>query len=184
MIYPIYTFGQPVLRKVAAPIDADYPNLPQVIENMHDTLAHADGIGLAAPQVGLSIRLIIVNLSLVADTKPNLKDFKRVLINPLIVDLSGNTQNEEEGCLSLPGIHELVPRFNHLELTYQDEQFVTHHEIFEGFIARVIQHEYDHIEGHLFIDRISPIRRQMIQGKLNSILKGHTKCDYKIKPAK
>lgn len=184
MIYPIYTYGQPVLRKVAAPIDPDYPNLQEVITNMTETLAHADGIGLAAPQVGLSIRLIVIDLSLLNDIKPELKDFKRVLVNPQIIELGGDKENEEEGCLSLPGIHETVPRFNHLVITYQDPDFTEHTETFDGYVARVIQHEYDHVEGHLFIDRISPIRRQLIQGKLNSILKGTTKCAYKIKTVK
>jgi peptide deformylase len=109
-----------------------------------------------------------------------LKDFKRILINPEIIEKSGETVKEEEGCLSLPGIHEMVPRFNHIVIRYVDAAFIEHTETYDGYIARVIQHEYDHIEGHLFIDRISPIRRQLIQGKLNSILKGTTKCAYKI----
>ncbi len=184
MIYPIFTYGQPVLRKVATPIDATYPNIKEVIDNMVDTLAHADGIGLAAPQVGLGIRLIIIDLSLLEDVKPDLKDFKRILINPEIIEKSGDTVTDEEGCLSVPGIHEMVPRFNHIVIRYMDPDFVEYTETHDGYIARVIQHEYDHIEGHLFIDRISPIRRQLIQGKLNSIMKGTTKCAYKIKAVK
>lgn len=184
MIYPIYTYGQPVLRKIATEIDTDYPDLQGVIDNMTDTLAHADGIGLAAPQVGLGIRLILIDLSLLIDVKPDLKDFKRILINPEILEKSGDTVTDEEGCLSVPGIHEMVPRFNHIVIRYMDPDFVEHTETYDGYIARVIQHEYDHIEGHLFIDHISPIRRQLIQGKLNSILKGTTKCAYKIKAAK
>lgn len=184
MIYPIYTYGQPVLRKVAIPIDTTYPNLKEVIDNMIDTLSHADGIGLAAPQVGLGIRLIIIDLSLLVDVKPDLKDFKRILINPEILEKSGDTVTDEEGCLSLPDIHEMVPRFNHIVIRYLDQDFVEHTETHNGYIARVIQHEYDHIEGHLFIDHILPIRRQLIQGKLNRILKGTTKCAYKIKAVK
>jgi peptide deformylase len=184
MIYPIYTYGQPILRKVATPIESTYSKLQTVIDNMADTLMHSDGIGLAAPQIGLSIRLILIDLSLLADIKPDLKDFRRILINPEIIEKSGETIKEEEGCLSLPFIHEMVPRFNHIVIRYVDTAFTEHTETYDGYIARVIQHEYDHLEGHLFIDHISPIRRQLIQSKLNSILKGTTKCAYKIKAVK
>lgn len=184
MIYPIYTYGQPVLRKVAEPIDANYPDLKNVIENMFQTLYHSDGIGLAAPQVGLSIRLIVIDLAPLSETKAELRDFKKVLINAEILECSGDEVKEEEGCLSLPGIHEYVPRNNKIVIHYCDENFVEHTETYEGYTARVIQHEYDHIDGHLFIDHISPIRRQLIKGKLLAITKGTVKCSYKIKTVK
>ena len=182
MIYPIYTYGQPVLRKVAEPISADYPNLKTVINNMFDTLYHAEGIGLAAPQVGLSIRLIVIDLAPVSDE--TLRGFKKTLINPQIIERSGEEVKEEEGCLSLPGIQEMVPRSNKIVIRYCDENFKEYTETYEGYVARVIQHEYDHVDGHLFIDHISPIRRQLIRGKLTSIAKGTTTCKYKTKTVK
>jgi len=182
MIYPIYTYGQPVLRKVAVPISADYLHLKEVINNMYETLYHSDGIGLAAPQVGLSIRLIVIDLVAVSDE--TLKDFKKVLINAEILERTGEEIKEEEGCLSLPGIHELVPRSNQITIRYCDENFKEYTETYEGFLARVIQHEYDHIEGNLFVDHISPIRRQLIRGKLTAITKGTVSCSYKVKTLK
>jgi peptide deformylase len=182
MIYPIYTYGQPVLRKVAVPISADYLHLKEVINNMYETLYHSDGIGLAAPQVGLSIRLIVIDLVAVSDE--TLKDFKKVLINAEILERTGDEIKEEEGCLSLPGIHELVPRSNQITIRYCDENFKEYTETYEGFLARVIQHEYDHIEGNLFVDHISPIRRQLIRGKLTAITKGTVSCSYKVKTLK
>jgi peptide deformylase len=184
VIYPIYTYGQPVLRKVAEPIDSNYPDLKKVIDNMFETLYHSDGIGLAAPQVGLSIRLIVIDLAPLSETKTELRDFKKVLINAEILEHSGEEVKEEEGCLSLPRIQEFVPRSNKITIRYCDENFVEHTESYEGYTARVIQHEYDHIDGHLFIDHISPIRRQLIKGKLLAITKGTVKCSYKVKTAK
>jgi peptide deformylase len=184
VIYPIYTYGQPVLRKVAEPIEADYPDLKNVINNMFETLYASDGIGLAAPQVGLSIRLIVIDLAPLSEQKAELRDFKKVFINARILDRSGNEVKEEEGCLSLPGIHELVPRSNKITISYCDENFTEYTETYEGYVARVIQHEYDHIEGHLFTDHISPIRRQLIKSKLTNISKGNISCSYRIKPAK
>lgn len=184
MIYPIYTYGQPVLRKVAEPIDASYLDLSNVIANMFETLYHSDGIGLAAPQVGLSIRLIVIDLAPVSETKAELRGFKKVLINAEILERSGEETKDEEGCLSLPGIHETVPRKDKIVIRYCDENFVEYTETYEGYAARVIQHEYDHIDGHMFIDHISPIRRQLIKGKLLAITKGTVRCSYKIKPVK
>ena len=178
MIYPIYTYGQPVLRKVAVPISADYLHLKEVINNMYETLYHSDGIGLAAPQVGLSIRLIVIDLVAVSDE--TLKDFKKVLINAEILERTGEEIKEEEGCLSLPGIHELVPRSNQITIRYCDENFKEYTETYEGFLARVIQHEYDHIEGKLFIDYLKPLKRKLLRGKLDDISKGKVKVDYKM----
>lgn len=181
MILPIYLYGQPVLRKVTRDISPDYPNLKELIENMFETMYHADGIGLAAPQVGLDIRLLVIDLSPCAETDPAFDGFKKVMINARILEVSGEEEAVEEGCLSLPGIHERVPRKNYLHIKYMDENFVEHDEEYEGFFARVIQHELDHLEGKMFIDHISGIRRQMIKAKLNNLVKGKVQCSYRIK---
>lgn len=182
MILPVYLYGQPVLRKVAENIASDYPKLPELIENMYQTMYNADGIGLAAPQIGLPIRLLVIDLSPLADDEnPQYEGRKFVMINAQITERSGEEVPMEEGCLSLPGIHEKVPRLDHIKITYQDTNFVEHTEEFNGFVARVIQHEYDHLDGHLFIDHISPIRRQLISGKLTNIAKGKARCSYKVK---
>ena len=184
MILPIYTYGQPVLRKVAEDIDADYPELKQLVENMYETNERADGVGLAAPQIGLPIRVVIVDLRPLAEDMPEYADFKRAYINGYIVEEDGETILMDEGCLSLPGIHEKVPRAERVRVQYVDENFVEHDEWVEGFLARVLQHEFDHLEGKVFTDRISPLRRQMNKGKFNALLTGKVRCDYKIKVAK
>ena len=184
MIYPIHLYGHPVLRKIAVPITKDYPNLSQFIENMYETMYKSeDGIGLAAPQVGVSIRLFVIDLSILAEDNPFYKDLKKIFINAEIVERTGDDVSKEEGCLSLPGIHENVTRKNEIKIKYVDEQFKQHEEIYEGFSARVIQHEYDHIEGHVFIEHISPIRKQLIKSKLTNIAKGKVSCMYKVKTA-
>jgi peptide deformylase len=184
MIYPIHLYGHPVLRKVAVAITKDYPKLEQFIADMYETMYKSeDGIGLAAPQVGVSIRLFVIDLSMLADDEPAYKDMKRVFINAEILDRTGEDVSREEGCLSIPGINENVSRKNSIRISYVDENFVEHDEVYEGFMARVIQHEYDHLEGHLFIDHISAIRRQLIKSKLTSIAKGKTSCKYKVKTA-
>lgn len=182
MILPIYTYGQPVLRQVAEDITPDYPELEQLIQNMYETLEHSEGIGLAAPQIGLPIRLVIINLDLISDDMPEYKGYIHTFINPHIVEVD-NTHTElmEEGCLSLPGIQESVRRASRIHVKYQDEHFVEHDEWVEGFLARVMQHEFDHLEGHMFIDHLSMLRKQMIKGKLNSLLKGQFRCSYKVK---
>lgn len=184
MILPIYTYGQPVLRKVAEDIDADYPELKQLVENMFETNERADGVGLAAPQIGLPIRVVIVDLRPLAEDMPEYAEFKRAYINGYIVDEEGETIVMDEGCLSLPGIHEKVPRAERVRVQYVDENFVEHDEWVDGFLARVLQHEFDHLEGKVFTDRISPLRRQMNKGKFNALLTGKVRCDYKIKIAK
>ena len=184
MILPIYTYGQPVLRKVAEDIDADYPELKQLVENMYETNERADGVGLAAPQIGLPIRVVIVDLRPLAEDMPEYADFKRAYINGYIVEEEGETILMDEGCLSLPGIHEKVPRAERVHVQYVDENFVEHDEWVDGFLARVIQHEFDHLEGKVFTDRISPLRRQMNKGKFNALLTGKVRCDYKVKVAK
>lgn len=184
MIYPIHLYGHPVLRKVAEPITKDYPNLQQFVADMFDTMYKSeDGIGLAAPQVGVSIRMFVIDLSELADSDPAFKDFKRTMINAEIVERFGEEVTKEEGCLSIPGVHENVKRFDKIRIKYVDENFVAHEEEYEGFPSRVIQHEYDHIEGHMFVDHISPIRRQLIKTKLVNIAKGKVDCRYKHKTA-
>ena len=181
MILPIYLYGQPVLKKVAEDINADYPNLKELIENMFDTMHHASGIGLAAPQIGLAIRLVVVDLDVISEDEPEFKDFRRVYINAHIVETSDETDTMEEGCLSLPGIHEKVTRPSRIHVKYLDENFVEHDEWVDGFPARVMQHEFDHLEGKVFSDRLSPLRRQMNKNRLNNLVKGNVSCDYKVK---
>ena len=181
MILPIYLYGQPVLKKVAEDIDAEYPNLKELIQNMFDTMHQAQGIGLAAPQIGLAIRLVVVDLDVLAEDEPEFKDFRRVYINAHIIETSEETDTMEEGCLSLPGLHEKVTRPSRIHVTYLDENFVEHDEWVEGFLARVMQHEFDHLEGKVFADRISMMRRQMNKGKLANLAKGNVACGYKTK---
>ena len=184
MILPIYTYGQPVLRKEAEDITPDYPELKELVQNMFETNDRADGVGLAAPQIGLPIRVVIVDLTPLAEDMPEYADFKRAYINGYIVDEEGETILMDEGCLSLPGIHEMVPRAEKVRIQYVDENFVEHDEWVEGFLARVIQHEFDHLEGKVFTDRISPLRRQMNKAKFNALLSGKVRCDYKVKAVK
>ena len=184
MILPIYVYGQPVLRKVAEDITPDYPNLKELIANMHETMDRSDGVGLAAPQIGLPIRVVVVNLDVLSDDMPEYKDFRHVYINGHILEDLGETVSMEEGCLSLPGIHESVRRTNKIHVRYMDENFVEHDEIVEGYLARVMQHEFDHLEGQMVIDHLSPLRKQMIKGKLNAMLKGKVQCSYKVKTVK
>jgi len=181
MILPIYTYGNTVLRKISEPIFKDYPNLNQLIENMFETMYHADGVGLAAPQVGLSIRLLVIDLAPFKEDNPELGNFKISMINPHILEMSEEEVSVEEGCLSIPGIHEMVSRAQKIKITYFDTDFIEHTEEFEGYKARVVQHEYDHLEGNLFTDKVSPIRRQLLKSKLTNIIKGKTDTSYKIK---
>ena len=182
MTLPVYIYGHPVLRKVSAEIDQNYPNLAKLIQNMKDTMYASNGIGIAAPQVGLNIRLIYIDVDVISDDMPELKGKKFVLINPeLTIDETSKTVTRDEGCLSLPGISESVTRHRKIHLKWFDENWVQHEEDIEGYLARVVQHEYDHLDGTLFIDHISPIRKQLIRAKLNNIVKGKVRCDYRIK---
>ena len=181
MILPIYLYGQPVLRKVAEDITPDYPELKSLIESMFDTMHQAEGIGLAAPQIGLAIRLVVVDLDVLSEDFPEFKDFRRVYINAHIIETSDETDTMEEGCLSLPGIHEKVTRSSRIHVQYLDENFVEHDEWVEGYLARVMQHEFDHLEGKVFSDRISMLRRQMNKTKLGNLAKGKVACGYKTK---
>lgn len=181
MILPIVAYGDPVLKKVAEEIDSDYPGLEQLIANMFETMYASKGVGLAAPQIGKSIRLFIIDASPFDDEYPELKDWKKVFINPRILEEEGKEWNFNEGCLSIPGIREDVERQPEVVLEYEDENFELHEEKFDGVIARVIQHEYDHLEGILFTDRLSPLKKRLIKGKLNDISKGIVDVDYKMK---
>ncbi|SHF65620.1 peptide deformylase [Dysgonomonas macrotermitis] len=181
MILPIYLYGQPVLRKVAHDIDKSYPNLANLIENMFETMYNADGVGLAAPQIGLDIRIFVIDLEPLAEDEPQYHGFKKVFINPQILDRTGEIVNIQEGCLSIPGINETVSREETITIKYVDENFVEHVEVYSEFFARCIQHEYDHLEGKLFIDKISGIRKQLIKSKLNNLIKGRVNCSYRTK---
>ena len=182
MILPIYLYGQPVIRAIAQPVEKNHEGLAELIENMKETMYASDGIGIAAPQVGESLRLIYIDVNVLADKFPELKDKRLVLINPEIeIDEESKAFTREEGCLSLPGIHENVTRHSRLTIDYFDENWEAHHEVIEGYLARVIQHEYDHLDGHVFIDHISPIRKQLIRKKLNQIVEGKVSCDYRFK---
>lgn len=181
MILPVYLYGQPVLRKEAEPISADYPELKQLVANMFETMYNADGVGLAGPQVGLAIQLVVIDADVLGDDFPECKGFKRVMINPVFLEKSEETVSMEEGCLSLPGVHEKVARSQRVRIKYWDADFVEHEEELHGFAARVAQHECEHLGGHVFIDNISAIRRQLNKGKLNSIIKGTARCSYRAK---
>ena len=181
MVLPIYTYGQPVLRKVAADIPLDYPDLQELIRNMFETNTASDGVGLAAPQIGKSIRVVVIDLDVLSDTFPEYKDFRHAFINGHILELDDSeTDTMEEGCLSLPGIHESVTRARRIHVKYLDENLTEHDEWVDGYLARVIQHEYDHIEGILFIDQIATIRKQLIKGKLTNLAKGKVSAHYRV----
>lgn len=182
MILPIYTYGQPVLRQVAEEIDSSYPQLDQVIADMRDTLVKSEGIGLAAPQVGLSIRLVIIDLTPLAEEMPEYKDYVHTFINPYIEEYDETeTDVSEEGCLSIPGIHESVRRPTRIRVTYLDEQFQPHDEWVGCYLARVMQHEFDHLDGVVFTDHLQGLRRQLTRPKLQAIAKGRFSCNYKVK---
>ena len=182
MILPIYTYGQQALRKVSVDIDAEYPNLKELISNMFETLTASDGVGLAAPQIGKDIRLAVIDLDVLAEEYPEYKDFRKAYINPHIVEYDDSEmESMEEGCLSLPGIHEPVKRPTRIRVKYVDEDFNEHDEWVEGYLARVMQHEFDHLDAKLFIDRVSPFRRQLINGKLKNLLQGKFRCGYRVK---
>ena len=171
MVLPIYIYGHPVLRKVAEDIPADYPDLQQLIADMWDTLAESEGIGLAAPQIGKSIRLVVIDLDVLSDDMPEYKGFRHVYINPHIIEYDDTkTETLEEGCLSLPAIHEKVTRPTRIRVQWLDEEMQAHDEWVEGYLTRVMQHEFDHLEGKVFVDRVTPLRKQLIKSKLRALL--------------
>ena len=186
MILPIYTYGNKVLREEAQDITPDFPDLKQLIADMFETMTESDGVGLAAPQIGKSIRVVVIDLDVLSEDYPEYKDFKKAYINPHIIEYDEESPKKtmEEGCLSLPGIHESVTRPTRIHVKYMDEDFVQHDEWVEGYLARVMQHEFDHLEGTMFIDRISPMRKQLIRNKLKALVQGRYRCSYRTKPAK
>ena len=185
MILPIYTYGMSVLRKESVDIAPDYPGLKQLIADMFETMYHSDGVGLAAPQIGKDIRVVVITLDVLKDDYPEYAGFNKAYINPHILEYDDtHTETMEEGCLSLPGIHEPVKRPTRTRVKHQDEDFQEHEEWVEGYLARVMQHEFDHLEGTMFIDHLSALRKQMIKGKLNGMLKGKARCSYKVKTVK
>ncbi len=184
MVFPIFVYGSPVLRKVAEEITKDYPGLQSFISDMWETMYKSDGIGLAAPQVGRSIRLFVIDGSPMEEDDPSMTDFKKVFINAKIINREGDEWIFNEGCLSLPNIREDVLRKTRITMEYFDEQFNHHIEDFDGLKARIIQHEYDHLDGVLLVDHISAIKRKLLAGKLNAISRGKVDVSYKIKALK
>ena len=194
MILPVVAYGDPVLRKIGKEIEVDYPGLQDIIANMFDTMHNALGVGLAAPQVGKSIRLFVIETKpftekgddddddeFTPEERKQLESFKKVFINPKIIEEVGEEWAFNEGCLSIPKIREDVMRKPKVRIQYYDDQFNFFDETYEGLAARVIQHEFDHIEGKLFTDRISPLRRRLLQGKLSDISKGKVQIGYKMR---
>jgi peptide deformylase len=181
MKLPIVAYGDPVLKKKAVEIEQDYDNLNLLIENMFETMYAANGVGLAAPQIGLAIRLFIVDASPFAEDDEQLKDFKKIFINPEIIEEKGDKWTFNEGCLSIPDIREDVNRHPEILINYLDENFIPQSKSLNGLAARVVQHEYDHIEGKLFTDRLNPLRKTMLKSRLDAISKGLVKVDYKMR---
>jgi peptide deformylase len=181
MILPIVAYGDAVLKRKSEEIKKDYPRLSEIVADMFETMYNAKGVGLAAPQVGFSIRLFVIDAAPFAEDDEALKNFKRVFINAQLISEEGSKWKFNEGCLSIPGVREDVFRKPEIELEYLDENFVKHKEKFNGTAARIIQHEYDHIEGVLFTDRISAMRRQLIRGSLKNISIGDVEVDYKMR---
>ena len=187
MVLPIIGYGAIVLKTKTKEIPADYPELNKLILDMYETMYDASGVGLAAPQIGKSIRLFVIDTSPfdTDDFEQNsgfeVKSVKKTFINPVMIDESGENASFEEGCLSIPNIREHINRKSNITIKYQDEYFTNHQETFSGILARVIQHEYDHLEGTLFTDKISPFKKKLIKGKLNNIMIGKVSVDYKMK---
>ncbi len=181
MILPIYVIGSPVLRQVAEEIKPDYEGLDKLLKDMEDTMYNSDGIGLAAPQIGKSIRVFIIDASPLEEDDETLKDFKKVFINPKIIEYRGEKNLFNEGCLSIPTIREDIERESEIHIQYYDEKFNFHDEFFGGIKARIIQHEYDHLEGILFTDRLNALKKRVIKAKLAMVSKGKVEVKYMIK---
>jgi len=181
MVYPIVAYGNPILKKRAKEIDKDYPDLQQLIDNMYDTMYFSQGVGLAAPQINLPIRLFVTDGSPFKGDEPGIESFVKVFINPEIIKEEGEEWKFNEGCLSIPGIREDVERKPLLHIKYFDRNFNPQDEYFSGIAARIIQHEYDHLEGVLFIDHLTPFKKRLLKGKLKDISDGIVDVDYKMK---
>lgn len=183
MRLPVYLYGHPVLRKESIAVPADYEGLKELVANMYETMYASEGVGLAAPQIGRNDRIVVIDADPVSDTFPECAGRKFTLINPVIEILDGDPVTRPEGCLSLPGLSENVSRVEHIRLKWLDENLEPQEEEISGFLARIVQHECDHLEGKLYIDHISMIRRQLIKSKLNGIITGRIRCDYPAKYA-
>lgn len=183
MKLPIYLYGHPVLRKVAQPITADYPDLKKLVDDMFETMDNSDGVGLAAPQIGRADRIVVIDATPLAETFPECEGRRFALINPEVEVLDGEAVSRAEGCLSLPGLSEDVKRVEHIRLRWMDTDFNEHEEEISGFLARIVQHECDHLEGHVFTDHLSGIRKQLIKSKLNNIVTGRAGADYPVRLA-
>ena len=181
MKLPVYLYGHPVLRKVSEPLEPSFSGLNELVAEMFVAMYESEGVGLAAPQIGRNIRLVVIDADPVSESFPECAGRKITLINPEIEILDGDRISRPEGCLSLPGISESVPRVEHIRLKWLDEDFVEHEEEISGFLARIVQHECDHLEGKMFIDHLSGIRRQMIRAKLNNIVTGRVAVDYPVR---
>lgn len=181
MILPIVSYGDPVLRKKATKVDRNHPGLNELINNMFETMYNAEGVGLAAPQIGQSLRLFIVDATPLKSEDKRLDGFKKVFINPVIIEEKGKEWLFEEGCLSFPSIRENILRKSGIAIKYYDENFMFKENKYDGLAARIIMHEYDHIEGVVFTDHISSLKRRIIKGKLNSITKGKVDVNYKMR---
>lgn len=180
MILPIVAYGHPTLRKVAVDIEPGYPVLDELIDNMFETMYSSEGVGLAAPQVNKGIRLFIIDATPYADDNPELQGFKKIFINPHIIEEYGEEVSFNEGCLSIPKIREDVMRKPRIRMQYQDRGFNNYDDIFDGLVARIIQHEYDHLEARLFVDRINPLRKMLLKKKLHDIMTGNIEVEYKM----
>ena len=183
MKLPVYLYGHPVLREISEDITPDYPGLKQLVADMFETMYASDGVGLAAPQIGRNDRIVVIDASPVAENVPECDGWKKALINPEIEILDGDMVSRSEGCLSLPGLSEDVKRVEHIRLRWLDEDFQPHEEEISGFLARIVQHECDHLEGKVYIDHISAIRKQLIRSKLNNIVTAKVRCEYPVKYA-
>lgn len=184
MLLPIYIYGMPVLRKVAEDITPDYPELKTLIANMWQTLESTGGIGLAAPQVGKAIRLVIIDLDPLKEDMPEYEGFRQVYINAHIEEYGDEKDSSDEGCLSLPGLSEKVVRPTSIRVKWMDEEFNEHDEWVDGYLARVMQHEFDHLEGKMYVDRVSPLRKTLLKNKLKALTQGKYSAGYKTKSLK
>ncbi len=183
MNLPIYLYGHPVLRKISAEVKAGYPDLKKLVADMYETMYTSEGVGLAAPQIGRNDRIVVIDADPVGESFPECAGRKLTLINPVIEIIGDETESRMEGCLSLPGLSEKVKRVEHIRLSWVDEDFNPHQEEISGFLARIVQHECDHLEGKLYVDHISPIRKQLIKGKLKDIADARIRCDYPVRYA-
>lgn len=181
MILPVYAYGHPVLRKVAKDVDKEDKDLPAFIDDLFETMYHSDGVGLAAPQVGKSVRVFIVDASPMAEDEPSLEGFKKIFINAKIVEETGDKWTFNEGCLSIPGIREDVDRHPTIKIQYYDENWEYHEDVYDGIKARIIQHEYDHLDGVLFPDKLAPLKKRLLKARLTAITKGKVEVNYRMK---